>query len=243
MRPSIPKYIRLIECLKDDIEQQNLLPNQQLPNEDELALKHNVSRGTVRKAVEELQRQGLVRKEQGRGTFINPAKPALNGFSLVELDQYIRLQNRVPGLRTIVFETIEATPAIAGQLAINEKTQVIHVAQLHLADDVPIVFEERFFDYSLCPQMTQNEVEQTSIHRLLVDKYQIPLVRLSHTIEIATLSEAKYDLFEVSEPVNVFAVDRLSFTKIDERIHPAVWYQALFRADEYRFQAQFHTSF
>jgi GntR family transcriptional regulator len=74
MHPSIPKYVQLIEIIKDEIQQQVLTPDQQLPNEDDIALHHGMSRGTVRKAISELQRMGLVRKEQGRGTFINPIR-------------------------------------------------------------------------------------------------------------------------------------------------------------------------
>ena len=242
MHPSIPKYVQLIEILKAEIQQQILTPGQQLPNEDDLALHHGMSRGTVRKAISELQRMGLVRKEQGRGTFINEAKPALSGFSLVEFDQYTRLQNRVPSTRTIVFEVMPATQAVASKLELSETRPVIHIIQLRLADRLPVVYEERYFDASLCPSMTRDELEKSSIHRLLIEKYQIPLIRLSHDIEITSLSEEMFDVFEVNESVKVFAVNRLSYTQINDTIRPAVWYQALYRADDYQFQAQFHTS-
>ena len=83
MHPSTPKYVQLIEIIKAAIQKRELLPQAQLPNEDEIALQYGMSRGTVRKAIAELQRMGLIRKEQGRGTFVNEQKPSLSGFSLV----------------------------------------------------------------------------------------------------------------------------------------------------------------
>jgi GntR family transcriptional regulator len=166
----------------------------------------------------------------------------LSGFSLVEFDQYIHLQNRIPSTQTILFETTSATQAVADKLNIQPDSQVIHIVQLRLADGLPIVYEERTFDYSLCPTMTQEELEKSSIHGLLVEKYKIPLIRLSHDIEITSLPEEQFDVFEVDEPVKVFAVNRLSYTQINDEICPAVWYQAFYRADEYQFQTQFHTS-
>lgn len=242
MHPSTPKYARLIEIIKSDIQQGILTPEQKLPNEDEIAEQHAMSRGTVRKAIAELQNMGLVRKEQGRGTFVNEPKAALNGFSLAELDGYIQANNHSPETQTLLFDTIIATQFLAEKLDIEPGTEVIHLVQLRLSSGMPIVYEERYFANALCPDITQNIVEQHPIHWLLIEKYQIPLLRLAHTIEIGTLPEEKFKLFGVEETVPVFIVDRLSYTQTDGDIHPAVWYQALYRADEYQFQAQFHTS-
>ena len=238
----LPKYIRLIEQIKNDIQKQILRPGEQLPNEDELAVKYKMSRGTVRKAVAELQRQGFVRKEQGRGTFVNEQKSTLNKFSLVEFDNYVRSQNRTPQTQTLQFEKVTASSEVAERLNLPKGSDVFHIVQLRSADDEPLVYEERYLATSICADLSKNELEQYAIHWLLVEKYQIPLVRLSHTIEMVELPDDKFEIFEVDEAFTVFSVDRLSFTKTDGNIHPAVWYQALYRADEYQFQAQFHTS-
>ena len=242
MHPSTPKYVQLIETLKADIQQGNLVAGQQLPNEDEIASQYGMSRGTVRKAIAELQRMDLLRKEQGRGTFVNEPKPVLNGFSLAEIDSSVQARNRITATETLLFEVIPANHATAEKLDIPQGNDVIHVVQLKLASGQPFVYEERFFGKSLCPDITAEMIEQHPIHRVLIDKYQIPLIRLSHTIEIESLPEDKLELFKVDEAVTVFAVDRLSFTRIDDIVCPAVWYQALYRADEYQFQAQFHMS-
>ncbi len=242
MHPLMPKYVQVMEIIKDDIQRQVLLADDQLPNEDELAAKYQMSRGTIRKAIAELQHMGLVRKEQGRGTFVNALKPVLNGFSLVEFDQSIRQQNRMPSTQTITFEIIPATKSLAEKLAVKSDTALIHLVQLRLADNIPLVYEERYFDQALCPNITLEEIEKYSIHWLLVEKYQIPLIRLMHNIEIADLPTDKFELFGLRQSVSVFAVDRLSYTRINGDIRPAVCYQALYRADDYQFHAQFHSS-
>lgn len=242
MHPSAPKYVQLIEVIKDEIQGHVLTPGQQLPNEDHLAEQYDMSRGTVRKAIAELQRMGLVRKEQGRGTFVNEQKPALNGFSLSEIDSKIQAQNRIPRTETLLFEIIPATENLSEKLSIPPESEVIHLVQLRLASGMPIVYEERFFAKALCPDITQKMIEEHAIHWLLIEHYKIPLMRLSHTIEISELSDDKFALFKVNQAVSVFSVDRLSFTKQNDKICPAVCYQALYRADEYQFQAQFHTS-
>ncbi|MGB1287307.1 MAG: GntR family transcriptional regulator [Aggregatilineales bacterium] len=238
----MPKYARLFEQIRNDIQNRHLLPNEQLPTEDELAAKYNLSRGTVRKAVAELQQQGFVRKEQGRGTFVNEQKPTLNTFSLVEFDHYARSQNRIPGTQTRHFETIEAPAPVAQKLNLEPDSPVFYIVQLRLVDDEPLVYEERYLATSLCPDLTRDELEKYALHWLLIEKYKIPLVQLSHTIKMIDLPADKHAIFGTEDAFTVFTVDRLSYTKTNETVHPAVWYQSLYRADAYQFQAQFHTS-
>lgn len=242
MHPSTPKYVQLIEIIKAAIQKRELLPQAQLPNEDEIALQYGMSRGTVRKAIAELQRMGLIRKEQGRGTFVNEQKPSLSGFSLVEFDQYMKAQNRVPSTETLAFETIPVTESLSNKLELPTNADVIYIAQMRFASGLPIVYEQRYFDKSYCPDLSEDMLAEYTLHWLLVEKYQIPLVRLTHTIERSNLADDMFKRFQVTEPVPIFHVDRLSYTERKDEIVPVVWYQALYRADEYQFHAQFHTS-
>ena len=242
MSLNIPKYAQLMQSIQEKIQQRVWVVDQQIPNEDDLAYMFNMSRGTVRKAMGELQRMGIIRKEQGRGTFVNAPKSFLNGFSLVEFDQYQQLHQGVPSTRTLIFECVHASTVIAKRLDLPVHHPVFHVVQLQLSDNMPRVYEERYFDTALCPTLTAEEVAQSSIHALLVDQYNIPLVRLAHTIEVSTLPPDKRTVFEVEEPISIFQVERLSFTQKQGRVLPAVWYYALYRADDFQFVAQFKTS-
>ena len=58
------------ESLADDIRNKLYLAGEQLPSEPELAAKFAVNRHTIRRAMGELEQSGLVRIEQGRGTFV-----------------------------------------------------------------------------------------------------------------------------------------------------------------------------
>ncbi len=69
MDESVPKYYRLIDHLKKLIREGNILPGQQLPTEMELSRRFAMSRHTVRKAFNELEHEGWIIRQQGRGTF------------------------------------------------------------------------------------------------------------------------------------------------------------------------------
>ena len=237
----IAKYYRIGQYLQQQIIDGKFPPNQQLPTEEVLTNEFGVSRGTVRKAIELLEQQGLVRREQGRGTFVtDPSEKGLAGFVLSDFAKEMQQQQRVPTTQVLLQAVIAAPAEIAPHLNLALGDPIIHIQRLRLADNRPIVFEERFLDAQLCPDLINEDVAAQSIHWLLVHKYNIPLVRVTNSIEIRAADDSA-DLLGLNPIDQLFAVDRVTYTKQNDTIQPAVYYRALYHGDEYQFKAQFNT--
>lgn len=69
-RPTEPIWRQIAEALREDIRQQLLRPGDRLPTEQQLVERFGVNRHTVRRAIAALSDEGVVRAEQGRGTFV-----------------------------------------------------------------------------------------------------------------------------------------------------------------------------
>ena len=76
----IPIYRQLVDAIHAAVKKGTLAPGEQLPTVQELSEHLNVARGTIKRAYDELERQGLVDKVQGRGTFVR-YRPASSGSS------------------------------------------------------------------------------------------------------------------------------------------------------------------
>jgi GntR family transcriptional regulator len=235
----VPKYYQLAEILRSQISEGVLNPGDQLPTEDILCQTYNVSRGTVREAVRVLVNDGLIRREQGRGTFVAaPRQPEATFFTLSSFEEDMRRQERQPTSRVLAAEIIPATFEMAERLAIAVDEPVIHIVRLQLADGQPVVHEARFLAQSLCPDLLNDDLEGSSIHLLLIQKHGIPLVRMTHTVEAGSLSQAQSELLQTEPGATAFFVDRLTYTEKNGQKIPAVWYQAIYRGDNYHFRAQ-----
>ena len=237
--PPSPKYYQLYEKIRAQILSGQLQAQVQLPTEEELCTRYNVSRGTVRKAFDALVSEGLIRREQGRGNFVNPAKPSLGAFVLVDLP---RPTHQMLDTRTACLEVQAATPETAARLEIAVGTPVIYIAQIQRLNGTPILYEERILAQTLCPDLIHEDIDTQSLHWLLVHKYKIPLVRVTHTIEARPISAPEAGWLEMEPDSPIFAVDRLTYTTVGERIQPAVWYRALCRGDYYQFKLEFLSS-
>ena len=234
----VPKYYQLAELLRQQITSGLLKSNEQLPTEDALSRQHQVSRGTVREAIRSLIAAGLIRREQGRGTFVNSPRPASTLFTLTSFNAEMRRQNRYPTTQVLTAEVIPASAAVAAQLALAEAAPVIHLVRLRLANNQPVIYETRFLAQELCPTLLNEDLINSSIHHLLVQKHQIPLVKMAHTVEIRPLSGQNAHRLAAHEGETAFFVDRLTYTHQGARQIPAVWFQAIYREHSYNLQAQ-----
>jgi GntR family transcriptional regulator len=239
----IPKHHQLTEILRKRIITGELKPNDQFPTEEALCQQYQVSRGTVRQAISTLVHEGLIRREQGRGTFVTPARPRSTFFTLTSFDEDMRQQHRQPSTRLLTKDLQPAAPEVAERLALTTDEPVIHITRLRLANDEPVAFECRYLAQSLCPHLLDDDLERESIHWLLIHKYNLPLIRATHTMEARILSPEEAEILQVQAGTAAFFVDRLTYTVHNDRgERPAVWYQAYYRGDEYHFKAEFQAS-
>ena len=236
------KYIQISQRLYAQIKDGVLPPNKQLPTEYALTKQFSVSRGTVRKAIDLLENEGVVRREQGRGTFVNEVgDQPLARFELNNFYKEMRLQQRQPRTQLLKQEVVGCSAEIAPHLDLAIDTPVIHIVRLKFADDQPIIYEERYLNAQLCPQLATENLEQQSIHWLLVHQYKLPLVKVTHTVEMREVGVDSAELLALQPHDSVFAIERITYTKINNTIQPAVYYRALCRGDEYQFKAKFNS--
>ncbi|GAB4127749.1 MAG: GntR family transcriptional regulator [Roseiflexaceae bacterium] len=225
--PHLPKYLRLATWLEQQIANGIYTADQALPTEEALCREFGLSRGTVQQAIQNLVQKGLVRREQGRGSFVNPPRQAdVTSFTLLPFNELIQRQGRVPSTRVRLAHAIPASAEVAERLKIPPATPVFQIERLRLADGQPIALEERFLATTLSPDLLSQNLESDSIHRLLVESYQLPLVRMEHVVELIPATAAIAVALDIPAGQAIFAVDRLTYTLQHGQRIPAVWFRS-----------------
>ncbi|MGC9269952.1 phosphonate metabolism transcriptional regulator PhnF [Acidiphilium sp.] len=130
-------------------------PGTKLPPEADLAARFGVNRHTVRRALEELARQRLIRIEHGRGSFV--AEPVLD-YQVnrrPRFSEWVRRHNREPlgevlSLREIIVGDLAEADLIGAALGLSERDTVIELERLGKADDRPIALSRHMFPALRC---------------------------------------------------------------------------------------------
>jgi GntR family phosphonate transport system transcriptional regulator len=136
---------QIAQRLERDIAGGTHPPGARLPTEAELAGQYGVNRHTVRRAMEELEGRGLVRIEQGRGSFVAEDVVDYRLGPRTRFSEIIRRQSREPGGRILRIQEVAAETGLAEQLGIRRGRPVVVVERLGLADGRPLVLGTHHF--------------------------------------------------------------------------------------------------
>lgn len=217
---ALPKYRQLLQLLRQQILSGALAPAAQLPTEEELAQTYGLSRGTVRKAIEQLSAEGLVYTAQGSGTYVSASHPNALPFRFTDCTPAA-----APSFRVLTRATIPADMAVAERLMVPLGEPLLHIARQRLDGDAVIGFSERFLPRSLCPDLLSEDLTQPSIHDILVSRSELPLLRATLEIEAQLLSAADAALLHAAPGAPAIVISRLTYTAPNR---PAVWYRGLY---------------
>jgi GntR family transcriptional regulator len=220
---TLPKYRQLLQLLRNQIISGLLEAGAQLPTEDELSHTYGVSRGTVRKAVEQLASEGLVFTEQGSGTFVKAAHPNAIPFRFGDCLNQVNSTFKV-----ITREILSAPIVIAERLAVQLGEPLIHIERIRVASGEIIGYSERFLPQSLSPKLLDHDLSHPSIHEVIVSLSELPLLRAVVEVEAQMLSEGDAQILEVPPNTPAIVVTRMTYTAPNR---PAVWYRALYRQE------------
>lgn len=221
---STPLYMQLKQAITEDITRGTYAPGQRLPTETELCEIYAVSRITVRKAVLDLVEEGLLVRQQGKGTFVQHRKVkreliAVNGYS-----EYMMESGKTPHNKTISYGIQSATNDIAAKLNIPPGSDVLELKRVLYYDTQPFSFEISHYSLEALPDLIQHVRESVSMYDIIKNKYQIALVHNTKLLNLVFLSsaQAKYLECEVGEPT--FQLEKIAYDAMKRPIHSSLLY-------------------
>lgn len=232
----VPLYVQVKDALRDAIDQGRAAPGEQLPGEPELCRLFDVSRTVIRQALRELELEGLIIREKGKGTFV--AEPKLREGLFEELTGFYEDMARKgypPVSQVLTQEIVPASRSIAGYLRLRQDTPVVHIARLRFVDDEPIVLVSTYLPEARCPGLVSVDLSNQSLYAYLEREYGLVITRGRRTLEAAPASKYEADLLQVKKGSPLIILDSISYL---EDGTPIEYYHALHRGDRSRFEVE-----
>lgn len=137
----LPRYQRLRDDLTHQITMNRWRPGEAIPTEAALANEYSLSVGTVRKAIDVLVSEGILERQQGRGTFIRRPQFQSSLFRFFRF-QGVNGERLVPESRVLNVDVVEAPTAVSHALSLPPGSEVIRLVRLRLLEANPVLAEE-----------------------------------------------------------------------------------------------------
>src|SRR5262245_49056990 len=154
---AIPLYFQIEQDLASLIASGALAPGSQLPTEEELVRKYGVSRTTVRKAVQELERLGLIEIRRGRGTFVRAEKLAQEFTELTGFVEDMVALGLQPSAKVLGTAPMEADETVARQLRMPIGTSVMQIRRVRIGDGVALSLDETYLPMDLGRKVVEDD--------------------------------------------------------------------------------------
>jgi GntR family transcriptional regulator len=219
-----PLYARLESQIASAIADGHYPVESRLPAEDDLVERFNVSRTTVRKAIQNLADRGLVEIKRGVGTFVSLPKVTQELTELTGFVEDMEALGHTPTARLIDWIVVAADESVARQLALTTGTRVMKIRRVRLANGVAMSFDETYLPLEIGEKIVTHDLVTEPIFALLEQRYGIPLVEAEYRLEAVSADPDVAAALDVATGSPIFLIERTSYsadnTPIDyEKLH------------------------
>jgi GntR family transcriptional regulator len=230
----LPLYQQLQRALREAIETRVLGPDDALPPERDLAVEFNVSRITVRKAIDGLVKEGLLVRRQGSGTFVC-ARVEKNFSKLTSFSEDMRARGRNPRSVWLRKAGGTVTPEESLTLRASPGTPVYRFHRIRYADDAPMALEYATVLAACLPSL---DAVDSSLYTALEQAGNRP-VRALQRLRAVLFTAEQAELLQAKDKSPGLLVERLGFLKDGTT---AEFTQSFYRGDIYDFVAELSIS-
>jgi len=206
----IPLYYQLMDIIKEMIEEGHLSENDQLPSERELCETYNVSRSTVRQAIQELEKEGYIYREHGKGTFVSPEKFKQDLLSFYSFTDEMKKIGKVPSSKVLDFKVIKCTDDLAKKMKLDSGEKLYMFTRLRLADNEPMMLETSYVPYRRFPGLTKEQLEQSAMYEIFTKKYNAVFTCAEEIFQPVLTREEEAILLQYQQGFPAMMIERIT---------------------------------
>ncbi|HET8608058.1 MAG TPA: GntR family transcriptional regulator [Gaiellaceae bacterium] len=201
-----------------------------LPSERQLSADLGVSRLTIRAALDELERDGLLVRRRGAGTFVREPKIAQE-LTMTSFSEDMARRGMRPGSKTLSLTTTSAGAWLGRCLHVSPSERIVVAKRLRLADAETMAIETLHVPEALVPDLRPADLEGGSFYDLLENRYGIAIAGGLQTIEPTVTNEEESEALGVPLLSPAFQFERTTRTAGGEIVE---FVRSIYRGDRYR---------
>lgn len=231
MNNNSPLYKQIAEKIKKDIIVNKYKKDEAIPSENKLAEKYQVSRVTIRQAIELLVIEDILYKIQGSGTYVKTRKIEQDIYQLKSFTEEMIQLNQEPKNQILDFRMEEPNDKVKETLQLKNGEKVFFIRRLRSADDEPLILEETYMPVSLFPDLSM-EVMNHSKYKYVESKGHIIKERQGEIFPLSPNDQLK-EILKLDENELILSMNLWAYFDNNTIFEYTVLY---FRSKKYTFK-------
>lgn len=225
-----PYYYQVYQILHQKIVLNEWEPGHMLPPEKDLQEQFEVSRATIRQALDMLVDEGLITRHRGRGSFV--AEPTIeHGLSrIISFTEDMHNRDLEPSTRLLDGHLVKAPVDIANLLDVPPGEEMAHIERLRMADGNPMSIENSYLIHRYCEGILDHYDGSQSLRKLLESGFNLRLVYARQKVRAVKADLRLADLLDVEPGAALLHIERITH---DELNRPVELLKMYYRGDRY----------
>ncbi|MCP4306153.1 MAG: GntR family transcriptional regulator [bacterium] len=205
-------------------------PGQALLPEREMEMRFQVSRATIRRALDALEKEGLVRRVRGSGTYVSDLRHFRKPLQLTSFSDDVAARGLVPSSRVLRHEVLDAPEELRLELAIGEE-KVLEIERLRLADGEPLAHEVAVLPLLRFPGIELHDLSG-SLYAVFEKEYKTIPIRARQRIRAIPTPRSLALLLGVPEGAAALEITRTTLDRFGSACEYVI---STYRGDRYEF--------
>lgn len=235
MQEKVPKYYLLKKNLLDKIEKNEFDSDTPIPSERELMEKYQVSRITVRKAIDELVKEDYLYTIQGKGTYVKTINSDTDMYEINSCTKDVLKLGKTPSKKLIISEIIKADSKRAKLLNITTNDNVFHMGRITYADGEPLNYTLTYLPEKLMIGIQDFDYEKESLYNILEKEYKIKILKSKRSIEAILAKDEIVDYLNVEDDTPLILFGCTTYGIVNGKEVPIETFKCYYRTDKFKF--------
>jgi GntR family transcriptional regulator len=193
---------------------------------------HQVSRATVRQALGVLEREGLVHKAKGKGTYISKHRVRYPLTQLISTTEDMKRRGWKPGVEVISFKELDTHLPVTEALALNPEDKVYELCRLRLGNDEPMGIQWAYLPVKNCPGLIKLDLA-TSITRVMDEHFGVVNWSVHEFLRARMPTKFEATRLQIPKNLPVIYMERITYSPEGK---PVEFLQSVWRSDEYDYE-------
>jgi GntR family transcriptional regulator len=229
---SVPMHAQIREIIRRRVLDGTYAPHSQMPSESQMMEAFSVSRITVRQALGDLQKEGLIFKVAGKGSFVAKPKAFQNLSRLQGFGEAMAPSGYETFSQVISMRKVAASEAVAHRLRLKTGAAVFEIQRLRFLNREPISVDQSFFPLELGKRLALEDLPTRDIFVILENDYGLHLTHADVQIEAISADEGLARQLRIAEASPLLRIERLTYA--DER--PIDFEYLYYRGDAFQYR-------
>lgn len=231
----LPKYYIIKNDIIKKINNNELSSHQPLPSERELIDSYKVSRITVRRAIDELVKDGYVYKVGGKGSFVNESSSNQNLNTVHSYTEEITNQGKIPSRKVLKTGIIKGSNEICEKLNLDKNEDIFILERVYYADEKPLCLTKAYLPYKYFGKIEFFDFANNSLYDVLENFYNVKITRATQVLEAASSVDEINHLLDVDHGHPLLLFNTTTYGKSDGNEFPIEYFVSYYKTDNMKY--------